>query len=407
MRFPLAVPFVRSLALLLLVLPRSPAQSMRGDDVVVADYGNATVWRVQPGGTVTALFAGPPLVGPTAVAIDAQRHALIVDFRAASLFELSNAGNLTPVATGLSGPLRVAMDHNGDALVTELSLPGLSRITPGGTRTVIHQGPPFQRPFGIAVDGDGSYLVADDGAVALFRVTPGGSVTPVHSGLPFRLPQGVSVLGNGDYAVMDGIADAVFVVPRGGGVVTTLVATPTLGNPCGITADFQGGVLVSESGGTLGNRVVQIDATGQLTVVAQGSPFNNIESLGHVPTLVGPVRGQAGQGHVLDLDLPAQANRPYILFLCGSLYPGFGLGGIDPRHSPCNPDGLFFASIGANSPLFAGFAGLLSPAGMATASLNVPAISLPPLTLFAQGFAVSFQSPHGVAALTSVHALPF
>lgn len=382
------------------------AQGLRGGDYAAPDYGNATVFRVTADGTRSTLHAGAPLVGPTGAAVDTRRDVLVTDFRAATLFRIANAGGVTPVATGLSGPVRVAIDRNGDALVTELTLPGLSRITPAGVRTVIHQGAPFQRPFGVAVDLDGTYLVTDDMVKALFRVTPTGSVSVIHSGLPFQLPQGVTVLGNGDYAVIDGLADAVMVVPRSSGMITTLVATPILGNPCGIVEDFEGGVSVSESS-SAGNRVVRVDAAGQLSVIAQGMPFLNLEGLGHAPTLVGPTQGQAGQTHAFDIDLPLRAARPYLLYASTSLLPGFSMPGLDPRQSPINPDGLFFSSIGANNAVFTGFVGLLSATGQATASLNVPAISLPQITLYVQGFAVDFQSRNGIGELTNVHALPF
>ena len=381
------------------------AQVVRGGDYAAPDYSATAVFRVQPNGTATPLQTGAPLQGPAGAAITAQREVLIADFTAATLFRINSSG-ITPVISGLRGPIRVVIDRNGDYLVTELTLPGLTRITPAGARSIVHQGAPFQRPFGVAIDNDGTYLVADDAARALYRVTPGLGVTPVHVGLPFRLPQGVTLLGNGDYAVMDGLADAVFVVPRGGGTVTTLVSTPTLGNPCGITENFDGGVAVSESSSS-SNRVVRIDRNGQLSIVAQGPPFQNLEGIGRAPMLVGPVRGQYGQSAPLDLDMPQQGNRPYILFASLSLYPGISLPGGDPRVSPCNADGLLSLSIGANNAIFTGFAGVLSANGQASASLNIPALPLPPLTFYLQGFAVNFQAPNGIAEFTNVHAIGY
>ncbi len=380
------------------------AQIVRGGDYVTPDYSANAVFRVEANGSATPLHTGAPLQGPAGAAVTPQRDVLVADFNAATLFRITSSG-IAPVLSGLRGPIRVVVDRNGDYLVTELTLPGLTRITPAGVRTIVQQGAPFQRPFGVAVDNDGTYLVADDAARALFRVTPGAGVVPVHVGLPFRLPQGVALMGNGDYAVMDGLADAVFVVPRAGGAITTLVAMPTLGNPCGITENFEGGVAVSESS-VAGNRVVSVTPNGQLTIVAQGPPFQNLEGIGRVPTLGGPTRGQVGQAAVLDLDLPQQSNRPYILFASLSLYPGISLGGGDPRVSPCNPDGLFFLSIGANNAVFTGFAGTLSTNGQATASLNVP-VPLPPITFFVQGLAVNFQMPNGIAEFTNVHAIAY
>ncbi len=379
-----------------------PAQ-LRGGDVLVTDYSTNSVFVVSPAGAVSTLHSGAPLRGPSGIAVTAAHEVLVADYTSATLFRYPPGGPWTPVISGLRGPIRVAVDRNGDYLLTELSTPALSRITPAGVKTTIHAGAPFVRPFGVAVDGDGEYVVADDGARALFRVTAAG-VTTVYSGLPLRLPQGVTVLADGDYAVMDGLADAVFVVARNGSVVNTLVATPTLGNPCAVASDFEGRVLVSESSAA-SNRVVSVDRFGQLTVLAQGAPFANLEAVAKVPTLKGPVSGGWGQNHAFDLDLPTEAGRGYVLFASASLHPGIALGGVDPRATPCNPDGLFFLSIGANNAIFIGFVGLLDGNGRAAANLNLPTLVLPPVTFFVQGFSVNFRSTSTVGVFTNVHPL--
>jgi hypothetical protein len=209
---------------------------------------------------------------------------------------------------------------------------------------------------------------------------------------------------NGDYAVIDSAAAAIFVVPRRGGAVTTLVASPVLRSPRSVAVDFEGRVLVAESSGGA-SRAVAVDRTGTLTVLAQGAPFFNLEAIAKVPSLQGPVHGAWGHSHPLSLDLPAEANRPYVLFASASLHPGIALSGGDPRATPCNPDGLFFLSIGANDAIFTGFAGVLSPTGQASASLNLPALPLPPITFFLQGFSVNFQAPSTIGTFTNVHVL--
>lgn len=398
LRLSLVPPTVFALALTAVL----PAQ-LRGGDILVTDYSSDSVFVVSPGGAVSTLHTGLPLQGPSGIAVTAAHEVLVADYTSATLFRLPPGGAWTPVITGLRGPIRVAVDRNGDYLLTELSTAALSRVTPAGVKTTIHAGAPFVRPFGIAVDGDGEYLVADDGARALFRVTLTG-VTTVHAGLPFRLPQGVTVMADGDYAVMDGLADALFVVPRAGGAINTLIATPTLGNPCAVAGDFEGRVLVSESSAS-SNRVVAVDRFGVLTVLAQGLPFANLEAVAKVPNLQGPVPGAWGQNHPLTLDLPTEANRGYVMFASASLHPGIPLGGVDPRGTPCNPDGLFFLSIGASNAIFTAFSGVLNPNGQALANLNLPALTLPQFTFFLQGFSVNFQSAATVGVFTNVHAL--
>jgi len=389
----------------LLLWSSSAGQLVHGGDYVIGDYSTAIVFRVSHDGLPTVVHFGAPLRGVTDVAVTQARDLIIADFDAGTLFRLPSTGGITPVATGLRMPIRVAVDRNGDYIVTELALPGITRVTPQGTRTVLQQGAPFQHPIGIAVDSDGTYLVADDFANALFRYVPGGGVIALHSGPPFRLPQGVAVLASGDYAVTDGLADAVFVVARGGGAVTTLVAPPVLGNPYDVVDDFEGGVAVSDSSGA-SRRLVRVDAAGQLTVVTVGPPFGRTDGLDRAPTLAGPSRGQSGRAHSLDLELPAQANRPYLLCASLSLHPGFALSPA-PRRAAVNPDGLFFASLGANDPVFVGFTGVLDPWGRATASLTVPNVPMPPITIFLQGFVIDLQQPSSVREITNAHGIAF
>lgn len=237
---------------------------------------------------------------------------MIADFNASTVFVLPlTGGPPLPLATGLSGPIRVAAAHDGSVLVTELTASRLSSIDPGtGLVTPVWTGAPLQRPFGVAVDGDGTPLVVDDRALAVFGVTPSG-VSTFYQGAPFRLPQGIAVLPTGDFAVIDGLVDAVFLVPRGGATPTPLVGSPPLGNPCGIHGDFEGGAIVSESGSPAGNRVVQVDSTGNLAVIAQGPPFQNLEACARVPRLGGPTRLPRGGIVTLDLEIPETANRLY------------------------------------------------------------------------------------------------
>jgi hypothetical protein len=394
----LAVLFAASLA----------AQGVRGGDFVVTDFASDTVFRVTPAGAVSVLHAGAPLLGPSGIAVTQQREVLVADFSSNTLFRIPPGGSIVPVVVGLQGPLRVAVDRNGDYLVSERNTASLTRVTPGGAVSTIHAGPPFVRIGGIAVDGSGDYLVADEGALALFRVPRAGGVpVPVHQGAPFRLPQGVALFRNGDFAVFDGIVDAVFRVPRAGGSVTTLVGSPPLGNPCGIDGDFEGGFVVSESSAS-SNRVVLVSQTGAVSVVAQGAPFSNLEYVARVPRLRGPVAGLTPGSNPFDLDVPGDANAPYLMWACLSLYPGFDLAAPDARGSPCNPDGLFFATAGLNNAAFTGYGGVLSASGQANASLNLPFLNFPPgLVLWHQAITIDVSAPNLVKSFTNVHGLPF
>jgi sugar lactone lactonase YvrE len=382
-------------------------QSLQGGDFVTASLSNKTVFSVSRSGVVTTLISGSPLVQPTGLAVTATPEVIVTDY-AGTLYRIPSPGTIVQVVAGISGPIRVAVDQDGDLMVTSLTGPALLSVTPGGVISTIFSGLPFRRPFGVAVDGSGDYLVADDSVDALFRVTPGGRITTVHQGLPFRLPQGVAVRPDGDFAVSDGIVDAIFRVARGGGAVVTLIQSPPLGNPDGITEDFEGRIAVSESGNPLGDRLVEVDVTGSLSTISAGAPFSNLEDLSRIPRLTGPNLGRAGQKHRFLLRFPGEGGLFYVMFACFSLYPGFGLPSPDVRATPCNPDPLFFLTLGANNPIFTRWAGVLSATGLGTPELNAPNVTLPPgLKLFIQAVTIDPTAPSGIRSLSNVHVIGF
>jgi hypothetical protein len=118
-----------------------------------------------------------------------------------------------------------------------------------------------------------------------------------------------------------------------------------------------------------------------------------------------PAQGGAGQTSTFDLEFGGEGGGTFLLWASLSTYPGLSLPPPDVRGIATNPDSLFFASIGANNPLFIGWAGVLSPTGTAIAQLALPNIPLPPLTFHLQAMTVSFRSPTGVRSLSNVHPL--
>lgn len=398
------------LALPLLLLSSAPGQALRGGEIAVADYYANGVFRVTPSGQVTVLHRGAPLVSPADVATTADREVVVVDFQG-SLFRIGATG-MVQVVSGLASPIRAAVDHNGDYIVTALSGKALLRVSPSGTVGTIVSGAPLNRPLGVAVDGSGDYLVADEGANALFRVTPQGQVTVVHQGAPFRLARGVAVYPNGDFAVIDGLVDAVFRVPRAGGNVTTVVMVPILGNPAGVVSDFQGGLYVSESGVPTGNRMVHVDPLGGVQVIASGAPFQHLVSLALAPFLGGPTRPTTGPGSSfpLSLDLPDARLKIYLLAMSLSVYPGFLLLPPDPRALALNPDWLFFSTLGASLPSLTNrWAGPLDQSGQAGAGVDfalLPPGALKGTRLHIQGFTLDIPSA-AVVTVLNTHALLF
>jgi hypothetical protein len=381
------------------------AQMPHGGDYVAVD--SALVPRVvvvTPSGAVTTLHQGAPLAQPSGIAATNDGRVLVADF-SGTLYRIDAPGVVVPVRSGLSGPIRVAVDRNGDYLVAELTAARVSRITPQGAISTVHAGAPFTRPFGLAVDpANGDVLVADDGRRALYRVNASG-VLPLASGAPFRLPMAVAMWANGDYAVTDALVDGVFRVPRGGGPATLVQGVPVLGNPDGMVANFDGYVALSESGAPNGNRIVVLRPDGSTSIVASGGAFSNLEALARVPHLQGAVRGAAGTSLAWTAEFPTQAGNPYLHFLCASLYPGLSLA---IGETSVNPDPVFLSFVGVNTPVFQGFVGTLDANGRAHLTLAVPNVPIPPgIALHVQTIVLDLAQPSFLGALGNLHTVIF
>lgn len=383
-----------------LLLPALLAAQQDGGDLVATDYSTNSVYRITPAGVVTTLLSG--LSSPSGIAVTANQEVLVLETTGA-LKRLPRFARLQTVATGLATPIRIAVDHDGTYVVTSLGSKALLRITTTGTVSTIYSGAPLVRPFGVAVDSNGDYLVTDDSTNALYRITRAGALSTIWSGAPFALPQGVALWGNGDYAVIDGTTDSVYRIARAGGPPQLVVAPPAIGNPDGIHVDFEGRVLVSQSG--TANRIDLVEPNGKVTPIASGAPFQNLEALARVPQLYGPITGGPGLTTKLGLSFPGQGGHLYALWASLSLHPGLPLGGGDTRWIAGNPDALFLASLGANDAVFVAWVGALSTTGTGSPSLVVPQIQLPPLTLYVQALTMDLQQPGPIVSLSNVHVL--
>lgn len=360
------------LAALPLCTPSAAAQIVRGNDIVVGDYYANGVFRVDPAtGAATLLRAGAPFQGVSDADVTRNGEVLICDWGAGAIFALDQGGALTTLASGLPGPIRMAMDHDGSVVVTALTSGQLLRVSANGAVSTIAAG--FARPFAVCVEPAGDYLVTEDLSGLLWRVDrSSGGKSLIASGL--NLAQGVANFANGDYAVSSGHPDFIKRVPRAGGPATLLVGSPPLGNPDDLHADGAGGFFVSESGNPFGHRITHVDALGNLSVVSSDPLFQNPEGLGVAPSLRGPTQVFTGNGAIftLRLELPAQAGKRYRIVAALSAFPGQAMPPGDPRGTPLNADALFARTrAGDAPPITQNWSGVLDAQGRASAVLNL------------------------------------
>lgn len=230
-------------------------------NVYVADYGNQTIRKITPDGTVTTLAGTAGQGGST-------------DGKGAAARFLQ--------------PYRLAVDKTGVVYVADMANNTIRQIAPDGTVTTLagtagqsgttnDLGPAarFFVPSGVAVDGTGSVYVADSGNHLIRTIALGGAVTTLtgHAlaeatgnadgtgpAARFTNPHGIVADANGNLYIADTDNHIIRkVTPTG--VVTTVaglagVADVTDGNatdarfnsPSGIALDQAGNIYVSDTG---------------------------------------------------------------------------------------------------------------------------------------------------------------
>jgi sugar lactone lactonase YvrE len=294
-------------------------------DVFVVDLDGNSVLEFKRGVTGYALSATIPVAGADpaseeilGVAVDASGDLFVSDVNGGGdgngyVYELQLQSNgsyeqlPSPVLSGLSGPVGVAVDQTGDLFVVEtdveqvLKLPAtdLTSVPPGGYTpassavTAIAGG--LTGPFGVAVDQAGNVYVADDNGAVVELSPQGASYTG--SVLPFiglEQPDGVAVDQHGDVfattsnssantgAVVELAVDqsqsitwsaaASYTYPGSGSLTETLDATAGSGLPVSYTV--ASGSVCSVSGSTL-----TITGTGTCELAAdQAGGFNGTEA---------------------------------------------------------------------------------------------------------------------------------
>lgn len=180
--------------------------------VYVADWYNHTIRRITPAGDVTTLAGragsagsvdGPGTTArfnyPYGLAVAADRTLYVTEGATHTIRRISPSGVVTTVAghAGSSGfidgtgdaarfnvPTGVAIDVNGDLIVTDNSNSAIRRVTPSGVVTTIAGGPrpgsedgvasvaKFYYPIGVAVSPSGSIYLADNSSNTVRVGTP-------------------------------------------------------------------------------------------------------------------------------------------------------------------------------------------------------------------------------------------
>jgi sugar lactone lactonase YvrE len=307
-----------------------------GGNTYVADYTNHTIRKVTPAGVVTTVAgsAGNPgsangvgsaarFKNPNGVAIDTSGNLYVADYGNSTIRKITPDGTVSTIA-GIAGspgyadgpassaqfnwPCAVAVGTGGSIYVADTSN-NLIRVIQGGYVSTLAgtlnatgyldgygSQAQFNQPTGIAVDASNNLYVADSGNNVIRKIVPYGQVTTL-AGNPtafgsadgtgqsalFNYPYTLAVGPSGDIFVSDGLNQTVRKVSPGG-KVSTVAGTPglaqwqpgplpgTLGNILGVAVSSAGDLMVS-----IGHAIVQVTApapSGAPTIAVQPQGFN-------------------------------------------------------------------------------------------------------------------------------------
>jgi len=191
---------------------------------VIVGNGNGLIQRVAPGGTITNLGnAGTSLIG--GIAVDGSGNYIIASFNG-TIYRMTPAGTLSTVATPGGTTWGIGIDGAGDYIVSRQPNT-VVRVTPTGTVSTIATVPSQSFLQGLTVGSDGNYYVGAESPSAVYRVTPTGVVTTLHTGAPYSDPgEGLAFSGGTLYVPDDSAAGgpAIFRQNPAGGAPTVFVS---------------------------------------------------------------------------------------------------------------------------------------------------------------------------------------
>ena len=173
-----------------------------------SDFGSGTVFKLKPLGTKTTFASG--LSGPVGLAIDASGNLFEADENSGKIFKFTPAGTKTTFASGLNHPFGLAFDKAGNLFEADDGSGTIFKFTPNGTKTTFATGLSF--PTGLAFDAAGNLFAASASANAgggtIFKFAPNGTKTTFASGLD--QPTGLAFSASGTLLVSDPSSGAIF-----------------------------------------------------------------------------------------------------------------------------------------------------------------------------------------------------
>lgn len=202
-------------------------------NLFVADTGNNAIRKVTPAGVVTTLAN---VGSPRGIAVGASGNFYVSSGSTHQIFKVTSTGTVTAVAGNGAGfqdgadarfnnPTGIAVDSGENLYVADTGNHRIRKITPAGLVSTVagcsagcqdglSARAKFQGPLGVAMDPDGNLLVSDTGNHRLRKIFSAGLVTTVAGGTQgmgngcgsfarFNAPSGVAVNADGAITLID------------------------------------------------------------------------------------------------------------------------------------------------------------------------------------------------------------
>lgn len=217
---------------------------------------NGALLKITKTGEVQTIATQPnahlaPLCTPARLCIDADGNYVMTELE--SIYRITPSGAISTVYgsfgnSELSSAQGICQDQSGDFIVADWKSLGdgaidgaVYRVTDSGIISTIASGAPLVDPMGVALDSNGNILVTDENNPgregALYSISPAGAVSTVRVGSPFVDPIGVALYRSPARSVEVSVNNRIL---SRGGILTVDVNAAALNSPF----DAWGGIIL-------------------------------------------------------------------------------------------------------------------------------------------------------------------